>query len=74
MLAAIVVSLYLVVYVQLIWFESTREIALIKLLFSPVMMIWMVYMIIRYGIYKGRELGKDEYGYFDKEQNRIQPD
>ena len=65
-MAAVIVSVYLLIYCQLLWFESTQSIALLMLAFSPVMIIWMVYMVIRHGTYKGRELGKNEYGYSDR--------
>ena len=65
-LAAIVVTLYLLIYCQLLWFEKTQVLALIMLTFSPVMIIWMVYMVIRHGTYNGRSLDKDHYGYQDR--------
>lgn len=40
------------------------------LLFAPFILGWMTYMIIRYGIYNGSFLSKDEYGFFDRERYR----
>jgi len=65
-LAAIIVTLYLLIYCQLLWFEKTQVIALIMLTFSPIMIIWMVYMVIRYGTYNGPKLDKEHFGYQDK--------
>ncbi len=67
-LAAIVTTLYMLIYCQLIWLEYSNA-AILMLLFAPFILGWMAYMIIRFGIYKGRDLGMDEYGYLDREKH-----
>jgi hypothetical protein len=35
-----------------------------QLLFSPLLLVWMIFTVIRYGEFSGRELGEaEEYGY-----------
>ncbi len=59
------VTAYFVLSVILIQFEITRSIGLVMSLFSPFLLCWMIYTILKYGKYTGPDLGKDEYGYLD---------
>lgn len=65
-IAVIIGSLYLVVYCELLQFKAFEDAAMVLLLLSPVVIIWMVYSVLRHGRYSGRELGRDEFGYADK--------
>lgn len=62
---------YLVLYILLLQFERTQEYAVYMLLFSPVLVVWLVYTILKYGIYEGQELGDDEFGYQDKSKDDL---
>lgn len=65
-------TLYLVCYFITFEFESLREVGAIMFLFSPVVLVWLVYTVIRYGSYKGPELGeKEEFGYQDREKESL---
>lgn len=65
-LSVAIASLYALVYVILIQFEATFKIGFIMLMFAPFVLVGMVYAVLKYGRYDGRELGDDEYGYQDK--------
>lgn len=61
------VTVYLVVYCILLRIESTQSIGVLMFVISPFLLIWMVYTILKYGVYTGRELAEDEeYGYEDR--------
>jgi len=52
-------SLYLLTFLLLLHFQLERAVWLM-FLFSPVVIIYMVYTVIKYGKYTGRELGENE--------------
>lgn len=63
------VSGYLVVYTILLFSgrAALQQISLIMLFFSPLLLARMVYTVIRYGHYSGRELeAGEEFGYGDR--------
>ena len=60
------VSFYLFIYCILLQFETTFSYAMGMLLFSPCILAWMIYTILKHGKYTGEELGDQEYGYQDK--------
>lgn len=63
----IAVTAYLLVYCVLLQIERTQSIAVLMFIISPAPLIWMVYTILKYGKYNGRELAEnEEYGYQDR--------
>lgn len=61
------VTIYLVVYTVLLRLEVPVEVSLLMFSISPILIIWMVYTIIKFAPYNGRELNEnEEYGYQDK--------
>lgn len=65
-LAAIIVTLYLVVYYILFQAGAPEDIILTMFALSPFLVIWMVMTILKYGKYEGPELKEDEeWGYQD---------
>lgn len=67
----ITVTLCLLAFVIAILTESLRTAQYIFTL-SPFLICWMVYSVIRFGKYKGRELIKDEeWGYADKSKDEL---
>jgi hypothetical protein len=68
-LAVITGSLYLLLYCVLLQFENTLAFAFLMFAFSPFLLLWMVYTVLKRGKYLGPELGNEEYGYQDKEKN-----
>lgn len=65
-LSVLGVTFYLFVYILLLQFERTVGYAIVMLLFSPLLICWMVYTVIKYGKYNGRQVNEDEFGYQDK--------
>ncbi|HVX52127.1 MAG TPA: hypothetical protein VHB48_18350 [Chitinophagaceae bacterium] len=66
------VTVYLIVYVTLIQFPSTVDIAFCMMLFAPLLMVWLAFTVLRYGRYNGKEFGKDdEFGYQDKAKDTL---
>jgi hypothetical protein len=65
-IAIIAVSLYLLLYAVLLAFEPTSGIAVLMFLFSPLLVILMVYVVLRFGKYQGPGLNGKEFGYQDR--------
>ena len=61
------VTAYLFLYLLLSQYGSTLFYGTIMLLFSPVLIVWMVYTVLKYGKYDGPELGDKEFGYLDND-------
>lgn len=71
-IATILVTLYLLVYVILHQSGAELRVLAWMFVFSPALVIWMVYTILRYGIYGGAELAEqEEYGYQDKQKEDL---
>ncbi len=67
------VSLYLLVYVVLAQLQFSASVLVSIFSFSPVIVIWMVYTVIRFGSYSGKELQDgEEWGYEDKKKEDLQ--
>ena len=65
------VSCYLLCFLVLIHTPYTRLIWSM-FLFSPVLVAWMVYTVIKYGKYSGKELDEgEEWGYEDKSRDEL---
>jgi len=69
--SAVFVTAYLLIYCELLQFESTKGIAFLMLLFSPFLLLWMVYTVLKHGQYNGKELGKEEFGYQDIDPEEL---
>ena len=65
------VTLYLFIYAGLIQFDQTIGYGVIMLLFSPLLICWMVYTVLKYGKFEGPELGDEEFGYQDKSKDKL---
>ena len=53
---------------------SDNESGLTSLIFSlfPFLLLWIVYSILRYGKFEGKELNEnDEWGYTDRDKNEL---
>jgi hypothetical protein len=65
--AVVVVSVSLTVYCTLIGFNILLPVAYFIFALSPVLLLWLVYIVIRFGVYKGEELQVgEEWRYGDK--------
>lgn len=68
----ILVSVLLVGYTILLFTGWSPVVTGILFFLSPFLVIWMVYRIIRYDNYSGRELNEgDEWGYADKNKEDL---
>lgn len=64
--AVSLVSAWFFIYVVLLQYDATRYFGLWMALFSPFLLCWMVFTILKHGKYSGPDLGTKEYGYADK--------
>lgn len=62
----IAATIYLLVYTIATYAGVSPFLIFAMFAFSPVVVVWMAYRIIRYGTYAGKEL-TDEWGYEDFE-------
>ena len=70
--AVAVVSVILVVYCVFIGFHIFLPVAFFIFAASPFLLIWLMYTIIRLGVFDGRELRADEeWGYQDKSKSEL---
>lgn len=64
-------SVYLLVFLIMLHTEFSTVVWALFLL-SPFVVLYMVYMVIRYGVYSGRELDADEeWGYEDVDKKSF---
>lgn len=63
--AIISASVYLLFYLIFLQINFLTNAASILFAFSPVLLTWLTITVIKYGTYKGKELGRDEWGYQD---------
>lgn len=70
--AIIAGSLYFLIYLILIFSNVSPNLVVIMFTFSPFLIIWMAYTIIRYGEYTGEELKEnEEWGYEDRKKEDL---
>lgn len=61
-----VVSVYLLLFTVLGQLNADISLMLLMFSISPIVVVWMVYTVLRYGIYPGKELKEnEEWGYED---------
>jgi len=66
------VSCILLLYCILIGFHAPLPLIYFIFGISPFLMLWMVFTVIRHGIYYGKELEEDEeWGYQDKGREEL---
>lgn len=67
LIPVLIVSSLLLFYVVLAFLDKASGFTSFIFSFSPLLVIWLVYAVIRHGQYKGKELKSDEeFGYTDK--------
>ena len=66
-LAAVLASVYLLIYIVLLHYRSEEAMCL----FSPIVIVIMAYVILKDGHYKGRLLNDEEFGYADKNKEDL---
>jgi hypothetical protein len=65
------VTAYLIMYSVFLQFEETVVYGFNMLLFSPLLICWMVYTVLKRGKYEGPSLGDEEFGYQDKSKDEL---
>lgn len=69
-IAVIVTSIILVIYCLLL--GSNSPIAYFIFTISPFLVLWMAYTVIRFGVFKAKELREnEEWGYADKDKEEL---
>lgn len=70
--AVVTVSLLLLFYVVLLRTGWLAPLAGLVYALSPLFMLWLVYTVIRYGKYSGKELQEnEEWGYQDRNKDEL---
>ncbi len=65
--AAIIATIYLIVYILLLQLDYLSFFAALLFFFSPALLIWLAITILKNDVYKGRELKEEEHwGYQDE--------
>jgi hypothetical protein len=64
-------TVYLVTYSILLHIDAMQNVAAYMFLFSPVVILWAVFTIIKFGKYSGAGLNGDEFGYDDVNKNEL---
>lgn len=63
---------YLVVYLLLFKLNASHDLIFGMFFFSPVVVGWMLYTILKHGRYEGPELNaNEEWGYQDKNKDSL---
>ena len=65
------VTVYLFIYLALLQFDNTQIYGFVLLLFSPLLIFWMGYTVLKHGQYDGPDLGNEEFGYCDKPRDYL---
>jgi len=69
--AVIVVSIVLIVYCVLLNTNAPLSISYFIFSISPFLLIWLAYTVLRFGVYEGKELDEEEWGYQDKSKDEL---
>lgn len=68
---AIAATVYLLLYIVCLHFESTFFYSIILLALSPFVIIGSAVYILKHGKHNGEELGDREYGYCNKKNEDL---
>lgn len=69
--AAILATIYLLIYCFCLQFDELRTIGIALYLCSPVVVAALAIIIVSDGKYTGPELGEEEFGYQDKDKKQL---
>ena len=71
-IAAILATVYLLLYCCCLQFTALRAIGIGMYLFSPVVVVALVIAVVKGDNYTGRELAEgEEFGYQDKDKSQL---
>ena len=67
-----IVGIYILVYCLLVLAGGSAEsYAVLMMVFSPILILWMIYRVMKYGKYHGPDLENEEFGYQDKNKDEL---
>lgn len=69
--ATVMVTLYLVCYTLLFQLGASFNVLGIMFILSPFLVLWMVYTVLRFGKFEGKELDDQEWGYCDRSRESL---
>lgn len=65
------VSTILLVYCVLLNTKAPQSLSYFIFSISPFLLIWLAYTVLRFGIYEGKNLDEEEWGYQDKSKDEL---
>ena len=65
------VSTILLVYCVLLNINVPQSLCYFIFSISPFLLIWLAYTVLRFGIYEGKNLDEEEWGYQDKSKDEL---
>jgi len=69
--AVITISIILILYCVLLNTNAPRSLSYFIFSISPFLLVWLVYTVLRFGTYTGKELDEEEWGYQDKSKDEL---
>ena len=68
----VLVTVYLLIYTVLFQTMASMDTLLTMFFISPFLVIWMVYVVLKYGQFNSKELDEDEeWGYCDRSRDAL---
>jgi fatty acid desaturase len=65
-------SIYLLLYCLLLQVKAAESIAMLMFFFSPLIVVWMVFVVIKHGTYTGHTFNEnEEWGYQDRNKEDM---
>ena len=64
-------TFYLIVYIVMLNIPALLRYSEIMLLVSPIVILWMIYTILKFGKNNKTELSGEEFGYADKKKTDL---
>jgi hypothetical protein len=69
--AVITISVILIVYCVLLNTNAPLSLSYFIFSISPVLFLWLIYTVLRFGTYAGKDLDEEEWGYQDKNKDEL---
>jgi hypothetical protein len=69
--AVITISVILIAYCVLLNTNAPLSLSYFIFSISPFLLLWLVYAVLRFGTYVGKDLDEEEWGYQDKNKDEL---
>jgi hypothetical protein len=69
--AVTIVSMILLIYCALLNTNAPLSLSYFIFSISPFLLIWLAYTVLHFGIYEGKNLDEEEWGYQDKSKDEL---